>query len=210
MCYGQFAPFFSDILVYARLSAGASVRVANPGRELIPCRAESKSPQLDWSRAWLLSTKHGLPSPLLAFLWKMLHDILPCQTRLFRLRMPNASSDICTLCDQNEVGDLTHSLVSCSYNGGAGLFLLDRLRHVLPNLLPHQVTQLDLDVEDEKQLPVVYLTASVLSQVWDCRMKKKPCQLLSIRADLEASVNILRKSRFYRDAEELSSLLVST
>ena len=184
-------------------------RVANPGRELIPCRVEAKSQQLDWRRTWLLSATHGLPSPLLAFLWKMLHDILPCQTRLFRLRMPNATSDICTLCDQNVVGDLTHSLVLCSYNGGAGQFLLDRLHHVLPNLLPHQVALLDLDVEGDKQLPLVFLTASVLSQVWDCRMKKKPCQLMSIRADLEASVNILRKSR-YRDKDELFSLLVFT
>ena len=140
----------------------------------------------------------------------MLHDILPCQTRLFRLRMPNAISDICTLCDQNVVGDLTHSLVLCSYNGGAGQFLLDQLHHILPNLLPRRVDQLDLDVDEDIQLPLVYLIASVLSQVWDCRMLKKPCHLMSIRAALEAGVNKLRKSQYYREANELSSPLVLT
>ena len=82
----------------------------------------------------------------------MVHDLLPCQTRLFRLQMPNANSDICTLCDLNVIGDLTHSLMLCSFNGGAGQFLLDKLHHVLPNLLPHQVILLDLDVDQDKQL----------------------------------------------------------
>ena len=157
----------------------------------MPCRIECKHPELDWNRTWYLSVTSGLPSSFLTFLWRMLHDLLPCQTRLFRLNMPNANSDICTMCDLNVVGDQTHSLMSCPLNGEAGQFLLEQLHQVLPGLLPKQVVLLDSDVDQDLQLPLVYLTASILSQIWECRMQKKPCHLQSIRAVLEAGVNIL-------------------
>ena len=181
--------------------------LTNSGRELLPCRIESKHPGLDWESAWTLATTPGLPSPFLSFLWRMAHDLLPCQARLFRLKMPNTKSDICTLCDLNQIGDLTHSLMLCTYNGGAGQFLLDKLHHVIPHLLPHQVPLLDLDVDQDNRLPLVYLTASVLSQVWDNRKEKKPCHLSTIRATLEAGVNIMRKSRHNKAALILLSLL---
>ena len=177
------------------------------GNPLVQCRAETNHPDIDWSKTWLLSITPGLPSSLLTFLWRMMHDLLPCQTRLFRMRMPNVNSDICTLCNSNVIGDLSHSLLMCNYNGGAGQFLLDKLHHVLPNLLPSQVVLLDLDVDKDKQLPLVYLIATVLSQVWECRKDKKPCHLQSIRAVLEAGVNILRKSRHSKAADELFSIL---
>ena len=170
-----------------------TLRLSNsgPGRELIPCRAELKNQGLDWSKNWSHSVTPGLPSTFLAFLWRMMHDLLPTQARLFRLRMPNAENDVCTLCEMNVTGDLTHSLMLCSYNEEAGKFLLH----------PQQVVQLDLDVEENMKLPLVYIIASVLSQVWDFRKQKKPCKLQSIRAVLEAGVNILRKSRHFKIAE---------
>ena len=44
--------------------------------------------------------------------------------------MPNAKSDLCSLCDLKEVGDLMH----CPYNRGAGQFLIDKVHQVLPNV----------------------------------------------------------------------------
>ena len=97
-----------------------------------------------------------------------------CNIDLGNNVMNNVNSDICTLCNSIVIGDLSHSLLMCNYNGGAGQFLLDKLHHVLPNLLPSQVVLLDLDVDKDKQLPLVYLIAS---QVWECRKQKKPCHL---------------------------------
>ena len=76
----------------------------------------------------------------------------------------------------------------------------------MPNLQPHQVVHLDLNVGD-KQLPLIFLTAAVLTEVWACRKEKKPCRLFAIRAGLEASINILRKSRHKAAAEILFKLL---
>ena len=142
----------------------------------------------------------------MTFLWQMTHNLLPSPARLFRLQMPNIRSDLCNLCNQNRVGDLTHCLLQCPYNDGAGQFLLDKLSAHIQDLRPHQVVHLDLNV-GEQQLPLVFMTASVLSQIWTCRKEKKPCHLFSIRAVLEASINILRKSRHKAAADTLMVLL---
>ena len=137
---------------------------------------------------------------------KMVHNLLPCPVRLFRLQMPNTKSNLCNLCDQKRVGDLAHCLLQCPYNGGADQFLMNKLSLHVPNLLPQQVVHLDFKVDDQ-QLPLMYLTGTVLSQIWTCRKEKRPCHLHSIRAALEANINILRKSRHREAAETLMKLL---
>ena len=181
--------------------------VTNSGRRLRPCRAELKHPDIEWEIVWRRALTRGLPSHHLTFLWQMLHDLLPSQERLFRLKMPNGMSNLCTLCDENLIGNLTHSLILCPYNNGAGHFLLDLLHQLIPNLLPQQVVLLDLDVDDDHQLPLVYLVSSVLSQIWSCRKEKKPCHLGSIRATLEAGINIMRKSRYWKAANILCDIV---
>ena len=166
----------------------------NSVREKRPCRSETRSPQVDWERSWDLACTPGLPSKLMTFLWQMCHNLLPTPARLFRLQMPNIRSDLCNLCDQSRVGDLVHCLLLCPYNDGAGQFLLDILSVHLPDVLPQQVVHLDLDVASNK-FPLIFLIATVLSEIWACRKEKKPCRLVSIRATLEAGINILRKSR---------------
>ena len=177
------------------------------GQKLIPCRTEVKHPGVEWERVWKMSVTPGLPSKHLSFLWKMLHDLLPTQERLFRMKMPNATSNHCNLCDQNVPGILVHSLLLCPYNNEAGQFLLDVLDQVFPNLLPHKVVLLDFDAEEQLHLPMVYLIADILSQIWLCRKEKKPCHLASIKSTLEASVNIMRKSRHYEAAIKISTMI---
>ena len=180
--------------------------IKNSRNEYIPCRAEAKLPGIDWERSWSLAATPGLPSSSLTFVWKMKHNLLPTPSRLFRLKMPHTSSNLCNLCNQDQVGDLSHCLLQCSYNDGADQFLMSKLSKVLPNILPNDVVHLDFDAGD-LQLPLVYLAASVLSQIWACRVEKKPCKLFAIRASLEASINILRKSRHRSAAESLLVIL---
>ena len=154
----------------------------------------------------MLTCTPGLPSATMSFLWRMCHNILPCQSRLFRLKMPNVRSDQCTHCDLQAVGDLTHCLLNCPYNNGVDQFLLNQLSPLIPNLSPSQVVRLDLDVRD-KQLPIVFLTGTILQEIWACRKERRPCHLYSIRATLEAGINILRKSRHNAAAEILVQLM---
>ena len=76
--------------------------------------------------------------------------------------MPNTISEICTLCNLNQAGNLTHSLL-CPYNNGVGLFLVEKLSQYIPNLLPEQVVLLDLAVDKEHQLPFTFLNAIEVS-----------------------------------------------
>ena len=175
-------------------------QVTNAGTALTPCKIETKYPQVEWTRTWTLAATPGLSSNQLTFLWRMVHDLLPTQARLHRLGMPNINSSICSLCNKNMVGNLTHSLLLCPFNDGAGLFLIDKLSSQIPNLTPEQVILLDFEVSQEHQLPALYMIASILSEIWDCRKVKKPCHLHSIRAALEAGINILRKSRYQKSA----------
>ena len=175
----------------------------------IPCRAERNHPAVDWDRTWRLASTPGLSSDHLTFLWRMLHNLLPCQARLFRMRMPNITTDTCAHCNQNETGNINHSLLHCNYNDGAGQYLLEKLSSMVPNLHPDQVTLLDLDLAEDDRLPAVFLIAAVLSEVWLLRKDKKPCHLNSIRATLEAGINIMRKSRYKGAANKLSSLIIS-
>ena len=182
-------------------------QVQNNVMEYRPCRAELYNPDVVWDRSWSLAVTPGLSSEHISFLWRMLHNILPCQARLFRMRMPNISSDTCTLCTRQEIGNLKHYLVDCDYNDGAGHFLMEKLNEIVPNITPDQVIQLNIEVQDDLKLPVVHLIAAVLSEVLKSRKEKKPCHLNSIRASLEAGINIMRKSRFKVAAEKLSSML---
>ena len=63
----------------------------------VQCKIEVKHPQADWERAWSLAITPGVSSKQLTFLWKMVHDLLPSQARLFRLKMPNINSEIYSL-----------------------------------------------------------------------------------------------------------------
>ena len=99
--------------------------------------------------------------------------------------------------------------MTCLFNEHVGEFLLGALHHELPHLLPHQVVRLEVNVSKDKQLPIAFLIASVLSQVWEFRKLRKPCHTLAIRATLEAGVNILRKTRHHQAAKNIMYLINS-
>ena len=138
----------------------------------------------------------------------MVHHLLPTQDRLHRI-LRNVSSPACTLCESQDNCSLSHALFSCSYNGGVGSWLLRVLGHYVPAILPQQVTLLDINVDEELYLPVVWLVAKTLSIIFSCRMDKKPCTLFNTRATLEASIMLLRKTRV-KAAEKLHEFIKYT
>ena len=173
---------------------------------LRPMKVELKYPAINWESVWTLAVTKGLPSDLATFLWRMLHDLLPIPSRLFKLKMANVLSDKCNLCNENSTGDLTHSLLLCPYNNGTGELVTKFLSKLNVTLEPQQVVHLDFHVGDH-QLASMFLVSTVLQEIWKCRKEKKPCRPHSIRATLEAKVNILRKSRYQTAADTLLAYL---
>ena len=173
-----------------------------------PCRVEHKHPHVDWEQTWTLATTPGLSSDQSSFLWRMIHDLLPTRERLYRLSMPDITSPICDLCSMAAEDNTQHALLQCPFNT-ASSFLLRAIQNVLPHAQPNHLLHLQLHVEQDLRLTITFLISSTLSQIWQARKLKKSISLTSIRANLEAGVQILRKSRHWKAAIKLEELINS-
>ena len=183
----------------------------NDGSEsLKPCKAETNHPDVDWTQTWRLASLRGLSSEDQTFLWRMLHNILPTQERLHRMGLPDAPSPDCTLCDSSTPDQLQHSLVTCPQNQEVSDWLLQKLRVHIPSLSPQQLVLLDLGpLHEDLELPLTWLVAQVLGNVWKTRKEKKAPRLYQTRAMLEAGIIIMRKRRYQNCCTLLETFLSS-
>ena len=74
-------------------------------------------------------------------------------------------------------------------------------------LNPAQALTLNFEIEEHMELPLVWLTTNVFQEIWNNRKEKKRCVLVRARADLEARVSLLRKTRFAESATVISQML---
>ena len=179
-------------------------------RILKPCKAEIRNPTVDWELSWSLANMDGLCSSHKTFLWKMLHNVLPTQERLNKMGMRNAPSPLCTNCSSNQLDSPSHALISCPLNKQVSDWLLKVLQPHVPNILPTELVLLELgSVDDAFKLPVVWMIAEVLGQIWLCRKEKKKPQLFQTRAVLEAGIEILRRTRFTDECSKIETIINS-
>ena len=68
------------------------------------------------------------------------------------------------------------------------------LRHHQPTLTTAALLRLELEVEEDLELPLVWLTAATLNSIWDQRKESSKVQPHLTRSQLEAKVNILRET----------------
>ena len=170
------------------------------------CKIEREHPGVDWDRTWGLASTPGLESCDHTFLWRMVHNILPTQDRLHRL-LRNVDSPACTLCLSQDTCNLSHAFFTCSHNSEVGQWLLQIICRHLPRTVPQQVVLLDLNLDEHLRLPIIWLVAKTLSNIFSCRMDKKACTLFNTRTSLEASIMLLRKTRHRKAAETLQNLV---
>ena len=176
-------------------------------RKYIPCRVERLRPELDWDLSWSLARQKGLDSDQLTFLWRMMHDLLPTQSRQHRISPLTTPSPACLMCEEGAEGSPSHELVSCDYSAEVSMWLLGCLRQNLhiPQLTATQLVTLDLPgLTNSSRLPAVWLVAHTLGSVWRHRTEKKLVRLRTTRAELEAKVTLLRETQFSNSAKILS------
>ena len=79
----------------------------------------------------------------------------------------------------------------------------------LPDLTPEQVLRLELgpDLCDGDQLAVVCLLATGLVYIWETRVQKKAIHLYKMRAEVEAKISILRKSRYWASGNKMLDMM---
>ena len=97
----------------------------------VPMKIEINLPKINWKRSWEMLNCKGLPPTETSFLWRMIHNLLPVPTRLHRMKMANAITNLCTLCDDNSVGDLKHCLLTCAFNREASLLLIQEVTKIV-------------------------------------------------------------------------------
>ena len=102
-------------------------------------------------------------------------------------------------CPANTEENLGHALLHCAGNDDVGHQLLNCLRNVEPGLQAEAVLRLELPIEEDTELPVVWLLATVLQTLWNLKQSSTKVRQYLIRSQLEADINLLRETR-YRNA----------
>ena len=165
---------------------------------LVPCRVELLHPLHDWTRSWALARLKGLSSETMTFLFRMLHQILPCRQRLERI-FPRVESSVCRVCDTGEADSLVHSLALCPGSRESFDWMMTALGKFSDGLTKDKILLLDISASaplPHNDLPLVWFTGEVLRRIFIYRRDEKRCRLYEIRAELEAEINMVRRSKF--------------
>ena len=165
---------------------------------LLPVRCETLYPGADWSSAWRLVRTRGLQSNISSFLLKLLHLLLPTQARVLRLGADrNNAAGHCLLCGA-EGEDLLHAFFSCPSTSAAGLATLGWAQTLVPNLSQECALRLEIidpELDYDEELAITSILGTGLCYIWEARLKKKRVESYEVRAELEALVSLLRRTR---------------
>ena len=138
-------------------------------------------------------------------MFKILHNILPKSSRLHRLNQKN--SPACSLCPSGIPEDCLHALLVCSYNNDVNNWILNLVRKAAPNCKLEDIITLNFQLSQQLMFPTMWLLSHRFCMVWLLRSSKKAVHLFTIQADIEAKINILRKSRFTDAISQLENLI---
>ena len=175
---------------------------------LRPIRPEILHPDIEWSQVWSLARTRGLGSELISFQFKMLHDLLPTQSRLSRLGMDDVNRGVCLHC-RLERDDLVHSIFQCITNNGVGQALLEVIQQIVPGMVAERAVLLDFQCQlsIEESLATQCILVTGMKYIWETRMSRKVVNLFRMRAEIEAKISILRKSRYCNSAVLMENLI---
>ena len=95
------------------------------------------------------------------------------------------------------VEDPLHAFFTCQHSQVPGHALLGYLQTAVPNLTPEGALKLQFEtsLNDDQLLATVCLLSSGLSFIWERRVLKKQVSIFTMRAEIEAKISILRKTR---------------
>ena len=175
-------------------------------QDLLPVRVELLHPGLDWPTIWTLPRTKGLSSEQTAFLFKLLHQLLPTQDRINRITNDPGLCKICHAATE----DLNHALYSCPSNNGAADMLLSFAHVTVPGLSHQAMLRLDFgqELDETDQLATLNILATGLMYIWQARSDKKVVVQHKMRAEIEAVISILRKTRFSTSADRMLEIII--
>ena len=92
-----------------------------------------------------------------------------------------------------------------------GLTLLGYVQHVVPNLSPEAALLLDFQqsLTSEESLAACVMLSTGLKYIWETRVNKKVVTTFNMRAEIEARVSILRRTRHEPSGQIIEEILLS-
>ena len=99
-----------------------------------------------------------------------------------------------------------HALFSCHHSQGTGLALLGYAQKNVPNLCPEAAARIyfgGVRLSEKEELATICMLATGWLYIWETRVNKKQVCLYRMRAEVEAMVTILRKSRYQQGVGDM-------
>ena len=173
---------------------------------LQPVRVEALQPGLDWQAIWKRSRTKGLSSDQTSFLFRLLHQLLPTQDRVNRITNVQGLCKHCHVTTE----DLQHALFSCQHSRAAAEVLLGYAHITIPGLSPQGLLRLDFgcELEDDDLLATLCIISTGLNYIWQARADKKVVSQFMMRAEIEAIITILRKTRYEASADRMLEIII--
>ena len=155
---------------------------------------------------WTLTETKGLNSDQSSFLFKLLHQLLPTQDRINRI---TNEPGLCKVC-QASPEDLSHAPFSCPSSKPVADLLLSFVHIVVPGISSQRLLRLDFGtpLEGTDQLAILGLVSTGLTYIWQARAEKKVVAQYKMRAELDAMISTLRRSRYIASADKMLELIV--
>ena len=175
---------------------------------LVPVRAEALHPNTNWEQVWQIARIKGLGSELVSFQLKTLHNLLPTQERIARLGLHDDQPGLCLHC-RIDTEDLVHCFFACNKNMLVGLALMGCIQQILPDISTEAAVLLDFGciLPHEESLAIQCILVTGLKYIWETRLAKKVVTKFRMRAEIEAKVSILRRSRHQSSANLMVELI---
>ena len=83
------------------------------------------------------------------------------------------------------------------------------MQGLCPDLQPDDALQLHLggDLPPDDELAAVYVVATGLKFIWEARLAKKQISFFQVRAELEAKISMLRRTRHQEAGSKIQDML---
>ena len=115
----------------------------------------------------------------------------------------SATPSSCRYCQDDTEDDLLHAMFLCEFNRDVSHALVQAILPYDSTITPRRLLTLEYDVSDEDlELPITWVTAETLQQIWNSRTSGKRVRLYTIRAEMESKVAMMRKTR-HKESSQL-------
>ena len=117
-----------------------------------------------------------------------------------------SESPLCELCPHGIEEDLQHAMLDCDHNAVVNDWIIAVLIDIDPGVIDSDLTALNiltlnLDIEADKKLAVICFLSLALKEVWETRQKRRQMSLFKIKAQIQAEVAIMKRSKHEQSAD---------